>query len=195
MPSETPAIVPPETTSDASEGGAEPTPTTGASGGNAGGGTGGDTNALAGAPQGGLGGSGTAGTPAFGGSGGLTAEGGAGGEPGGNPCADRTGGAVVVLKIVGEMFTTWLTNDEFITELEGYLGRTVGRIPLMTLVDGADCDSQWSWHIHPQDASFEDDWVDICDAWPSYVEDNKSFYLTNEDYCPRDVTVISVTHQ
>lgn len=66
---------------------------------------------------------------------------------------------------------------------------------MLKLRDGQDCDPNYTWHVDPQDAQFVDDWVDICDAWPPTVEANKDYYLTNEDYCPRGMTVIAVTRQ
>jgi len=160
----------------------------GASGAGAGGKAG--ASGTGGAAQGGSGGSGTGGT-AQGGSG----SGGGGG--GGELCADRTGGALIEFGVVDDTITVWIENEAFITEAQRLLAADETRVPVFnTLVDGGDCDAQWSWHPDPNDVEFADFTIELCDGLPSYIEQNKQeWFDTVGNWCPWSAVVVSVTER
>jgi hypothetical protein len=113
------------------------------------------------------------------------------------PCAARAGGALVALDIVGESFTLWSTNDDFIAEAEALADSGGQRIPLFNrLIDGSDCDPQWSWHVDPSDMAWVDSTIELCDAVPSGIEDDKAYWLDDVDqFCPWTATVVDVDRQ
>jgi hypothetical protein len=113
------------------------------------------------------------------------------------PCAARTGGALVALDIAGESFTVWSTNDEFIAEAEALAQGGQQRIPLFNrLIDGTDCDPQWSWHVDPSDMTWVDSTIELCDAVPSGIEDDKAYWLDDVDqFCPWAAAVVDVSLQ
>jgi hypothetical protein len=154
----------------------------GASGGAGGGG------ALAGA--GGTGGSGGSNGSGAGGAGGSAGS----GSSGGALCATRTGGALMDWTIAGEPLRLWFTNEAFIEEMEANVGREAPRQPNLDLVDGSDCDSRWTWHADPENATYLTAPHGGCSAWPSDVEADKGRYL-NTDWCPLQVQVVAVHRQ
>ena len=131
------------------------------------------------------------------GSGSDSNDGGASGSGGGELCADRTGGALVDFEIVEETLRVWIENTAFITEAERLLAAGETRVPVFdTLVDGTDCDPQWSWHPDPVEVDFADFTIEICDAVPSYIEENEAEWFDSVgSYCPWSARVTAVTAQ
>jgi hypothetical protein len=121
--------------------------------------------------------------------------GGAGGSGGSNMlCATRTGGALIDMTIAGESLRLWFTNMAFINEMAQNVGREAPRQPILDLVEGRDCDPQYTWHANPATARFATAQMDICAAWPSVVEQNKDLWV-NSDWCPEEVHVVAVRRQ
>ena len=110
------------------------------------------------------------------------------------PCAARAGGAFVSFSIVGESLNVWVTNGAFIERAKELLATGGRQVPVFnTLVDGADCDPQWSWHPDPQDVEFADAAIELCDGRPSYVEANKDYWInTVGTFCPWSAIVTAV---
>jgi hypothetical protein len=157
----------------------------------------GASGASGGAPLGGTSGGGaggTAGSSGTGGSSGSGGKGGAGGTGGGTLCATRTGGALIDMTIAGESLRLWITNTAFINEMSQNVGREAPRQPILDLLDGQDCDPQYTWHANPSTARFATAQMDICAAWPSVVEDNKDLWV-NSDWCPEMAHVVAVTRR
>ena len=173
-------------TGGASSGGSSGTSTGGvSSGGSSGSSSGGKAaGGNAGASSGGSGAS--AGTAQTGGSGG-----------GGELCVDKTGGAFVDFEIAGDTLRVWIENAAFVGEAERLLDAHEMRVPVFnTLVDGQDCDPQWSWHPDPSDVDFADFTIELCDGTPSYIEENKAeWFDTVGSYCPWSARVTAVTEQ
>jgi hypothetical protein len=114
---------------------------------------------------------------------------------GGGACATRTGGALVTFKIAGsELLTLWVTDPTFIAAAKDKLTDGTTQIPMFDkLIDGGDCDSQYSWHVDPALVSFTDFATEVCDGLPSYIEHNKPEWIGNvHNYCPWQSQVISV---
>jgi hypothetical protein len=144
---------------------------------------------------------GSGGSPGSGGgagSGGSVSSGGSGGSAAtdaGSLCADRTGGALITFEIAGEeTLTVWVEDSTFIDEALALLASGDQRIPSFgDLLEGSDCDSQWSWHPDPTQVSFADFTVEVCDGRPSDIESNKSYWLNDLGYyCPWSARVVSV---
>jgi hypothetical protein len=115
------------------------------------------------------------------------------GAAGGGPCTARTGGALVTIRACGQSFSVWITNPAFIDEAIGRKGAGRGRIPVLTLRDGGDCDAQWSWHVAPEQASFADFTIELCDGCPAFVESQSEYWLTKvKSYCPWTGEVVDV---
>jgi hypothetical protein len=157
---------------------------------------GGGGSAGSGGSGGSVGGTGGAsGTSATGGSAGSGATGGgAGGSDAGAVCATRAGGALVTFQIVTETLTVWVTNSAFIDEALELKNAGEQRIPSFEdLLEGSDCDAQWSWHPDPGQVSFADFTIELCDGLPSHIEDDKTYWLgTVDSYCPWSAQVVDV---
>jgi hypothetical protein len=99
--------------------------------------------------------------------------------------------------VVEETLRVWIENSAFVTEAERLLASAESRVPVFnTLVDGRDCDPQWSWHPDPSDVEFADFTIELCDGIPSYIEENKAeWFDTVGSYCPWSATVTAVTRR
>jgi hypothetical protein len=128
------------------------------------------------------------------GSGSTTSTGGQGGAGGGELCAERTDGALIDFAIVGETLRVWVTGDAFIDEAIAQLeGSTPPRVPVFDLLDGQDCDPQWTWHPPPMSPSFADATIELCDGLPSHIEMDKPYWLdTVGQFCPWSAMVTAV---
>ncbi len=109
-------------------------------------------------------------------------------------CSARTGGAMITFGIQSESLTVWVTNGTFIDRAKQLLTTGGHQIPIFgTLLDGAACDPQWTWHVDPQNVSFADAAIELCDGLPSYIEANKAYWLgTVGSYCPWSAVVRGV---
>jgi hypothetical protein len=166
-------------------------------GGSAGGSSGSGGTAGSAGSNGGAGSSGTAGSAGSGtaGSAGSGTAGSAGSSGGaGAQCAARTGGAVIEFEIVDDTFSIWVENADFIAEARRLLSAGETRVPVFgTLIDGTDCDEQWSWHADPNDVEFADFTIELCDGVPSYIEENKQEWFDSVGaWCPWSAVVTAV---
>ncbi|OLD64426.1 MAG: hypothetical protein AUI47_05995 [Acidobacteria bacterium 13_1_40CM_2_68_5] len=114
--------------------------------------------------------------------------------PPGCPCSGLTGGAMINFRIVNESLTVWVTNGPFIDRAKQLLATGTRQIPIFgTLLDGRACDPQWTWHVDPQNVSFADAAIELCDGLPSYIEANKAYWLgTVGSFCPWSAVVTAV---
>jgi hypothetical protein len=130
-----------------------------------------------------------------GGSGGTPSTGGGGQGGGAELCAERTDGALIDFAITSETLRLWLTDDAFIDEALAQLGGQMQpRVPVLSvLIDGQDCDPQWTWHVDPAQVEFADATIELCDGLPSHIEGDKTYWLnTVMSYCPWSDTVTAV---
>jgi hypothetical protein len=109
-------------------------------------------------------------------------------------CDDRTGGALISFDVVDESFTVWITDDAFIDEAQRLLDEGEQRVPSFTTLErGTDCDSQWTWHVDPDDVEFADFTIELCDGLPSHIEDDLDYWVdTVGSYCPWGGVVTAV---
>ena len=110
------------------------------------------------------------------------------------PCSALAGGALIGFGIQSESLTVWVTNGAFIDRAKQLLATGARQIPIFgTLLDGRACDPQWTWHVDPQNVSFADAAIEVCDGLPSYIEANKAYWLgTVGSYCPWSAVVRGV---
>lgn len=99
------------------------------------------------------------------------------------------GGALATFDVVGERFRAWVTAPATIWELrELAVGRSAANIPAGTLRRGpgrAGHNGPFSWHLDPRDTVQAEVAIELCDATPSYVEDNRDeFVEVVRGYCP-----------
>ena len=97
-------------------------------------------------------------------------------------------------RIQNESLTAWMTNGAFIDRAAQLLATGGHQVPIFgTLLDGRASDPQWSWHVDPQNASFADAAIELCDGLPSSIEANKPYWLgTVKSYCPWSAVVTAV---
>ena len=110
-------------------------------------------------------------------------------------CADRTGGALVSFRICdNETLRVWSTASEFIDQAAALLASGEQRIPVFgALLDGTDCDAQWTWHPDAANQSFTELAIELCDGCPSHVEADKPYWFeTVRQYCPWSARVVVV---
>lgn len=112
-------------------------------------------------------------------------------------CLRRKGGALITFQVGNENLTIWSTNEKF--NIEAFKAAAQGELvtPVFEkLVEGVDCDGQWTWHPDPSDNAFDDGPTESCDALPSEVEANKAHWLNVVDrYCPSKVLVSAYQQQ
>ena len=118
-------------------------------------------------------------------------------KPTGTPaalCAERRGGALITFEACEATFTLWSTAGAFIDEAAALLQAGEQRIPIFSeLLDGTDCDGQWTWHADAAAMSFADFTIELCDGCPFHIEDDKPYWLeTVGQYCPWSARVVAV---
>ena len=107
-------------------------------------------------------------------------------------CTGRTGGAVITFDIAGESLRVWITNGPFIDRAKQLLAGGGHQIPIFrTLVDGRDCDSQWTWRPDPLNVQWADAAIEACDGRPSSVEADKAYWFSI-GFCPWSAIVTAV---
>lgn len=108
-------------------------------------------------------------------------------------CADRKGGALITFSIGAESLRVWSTNAKF--NNDAFLAAAQGALvtPVFgNLVEGVDCDGQWTWHPDAENVSFGEASNETCAGLPSEIEADKAHWLNGVDrYCPSKVLVAS----
>jgi hypothetical protein len=115
-------------------------------------------------------------------------------------CATRKGGAFITYEIrkgeteAAERFTVWSTNATFIEQTKASFAAGEHKTPNFDhVLDGTDCDAQYSWHVDPANMGYADFTIELCDGTPSYVDAHKSSWMKEVDrYCPWGPTIISI---
>jgi hypothetical protein len=117
------------------------------------------------------------------------------GCPAPSSCASRSGGALITFALCErQTLSVWSTDDAFIDEAVDLLARGEQRIPNFgTLVEGSDCDPQWTWHPAADDMSFADFTIELCDGCPADIEADQPYWFdTVGQYCPWSARVTAV---
>jgi hypothetical protein len=111
-------------------------------------------------------------------------------------CSTRTNGALITLEKDGETRTLWITNSKFNTE--AFLATAQGSAvtPVFNkVIDGVDCDGNYTWYVDGDDVAFEADYDPSCDVLPSVVEANKAKFVASGRWCPSKVLFSSFQSQ
>ncbi len=109
-------------------------------------------------------------------------------------CAERTGGALVTIHFEYSSVSVWMTNDAFIDQALELEANDETQIPnFLEVLEGEDCDTQWSWHVDPENAEWADVTTEVCDAAPDFIEENLEDWLEAPgNWCPWSVTRVEV---
>jgi hypothetical protein len=110
-------------------------------------------------------------------------------------CANRSGGAFVVLEACGETVKLWTVATAFITQAEVLRDApgTQPKVPVLQLMSQADCDAQWTWHTDPVLARFDTAQPSVeCDACPGDVGAIFAQTPVSPVWCPTQAQVIAV---
>jgi hypothetical protein len=99
------------------------------------------------------------------------------------------GGALATFDVVGERFRVWVTSPTTIRELRRLAaGESTANIPAGTLRRGpgrAAFNAPYSWHLDPRDTGMGEVAIEVCDARPSYVEQQRDEFVdVVRSYCP-----------
>lgn len=107
-------------------------------------------------------------------------------------CSVRSGGAVITFEKGNETWTIWSTNEKFNSEaFTAALKGTAVQPVFNGVIDGVDCDGQFTWHVDAQNTGLNADYDVSCDALPSEVEAKKADFLKMNKWCPSKVLVSS----
>jgi hypothetical protein len=112
-------------------------------------------------------------------------------------CANRSGGAFVVLGKCGQSVKLWTTSATFVARAEALVADPAApgaSVPVLDLLPGTDCDAQWTWHGDPEIIRFDTAMPPAdCDACPRAVEDEKAYRVTTVGvWCPLGARVLAV---
>jgi len=99
------------------------------------------------------------------------------------------GGALATFEVGGERFRAWTTNPQTIQDLHKLQqGTSTASIPNGRILYGsgrARHNALYHWHLDPQDIAMAEVAIEVCDASPTYVEENvDEFVGTVGRYCP-----------
>jgi hypothetical protein len=99
------------------------------------------------------------------------------------------GGALATFEVEGERFRAWTTNPKTIHDLhELQQGTSTANIPNGRILRGpgqAKHNAPYHWHLDPQDITMAEVAIELCDALPSYVEENVDEFVERVGrYCP-----------
>ncbi len=96
-----------------------------------------------------------------------------------------------VVRVNEERFIIRLTRPDQILRARQLLASRENKVVRGTLRDGNGGynrdpvrGQQYSWHLDPQTIEFFDVALEVCDGLPSYVEEEKAYWLELGYYCP-----------
>jgi hypothetical protein len=98
-------------------------------------------------------------------------------------------GALATFEVGGERFRAWTTNLQTIHDLhELQQGTSTANIPNGRILRGpgrASHNAPYHWHLDPHDIAMAEVAIELCDALPSYVEENVDEFVERVGrYCP-----------
>jgi hemolysin type calcium-binding protein len=107
------------------------------------------------------------------------------------------GGVLATFEVSGERFRVWVRNPQTIRDLYRLKkGLSTASIPNGRILRGpgrAAHNVPYGWHLDPQDISMADFTTEVCDARPSYVEENLGEFVdTVGRYCPWDARLVEL---
>ena len=107
------------------------------------------------------------------------------------------GGVLATFEASEERFQAWVTNPQAMWDLRQLQrGESTANIPNGRVLRGpglAGHNSPYSWHLDPEDISMADFTIEVCDAEPSYVEENVDEFVDNVGrYCAWDAELVGL---
>lgn len=107
------------------------------------------------------------------------------------------GGILATFAVGDEQFRVWVTNPATIEQILALqAGTSTASIPNGVIHYGSGAgghNAPWSWHLDPEQIEMADFTTEVCDAAPSYVEENlDEFVEVVGRYCPWGATLVTV---
>jgi len=107
------------------------------------------------------------------------------------------GGILALFEVAGERFSAFVTNPDAISAILALeAGTSQASIPNGRLIRGpgpAEYNLPWSWHIDPVDIEMAELTIELCDARPSFVENNLDEWIDVVGrFCPWGAHLVSV---
>lgn len=107
------------------------------------------------------------------------------------------GGVLATFDVGGERFQVFVTNPRAILDLRALRrGESTANIPSGRVLPGpgrVGHNAPYSWHLDPEDISMADMTIEVCDAEPSYVEENVDEFVGNVGrYCPWSARLVEL---
>ncbi len=107
------------------------------------------------------------------------------------------GGILATFEASGERFQAWVIDPKAMWDLSQLQrGESTANIPNGRILRGpglAGHNAPYSWHLDPEDVSMADMTIEVCDAEPSYVEENVGEFVDNLGrYCPWDAKLVGL---
>jgi hypothetical protein len=114
--------------------------------------------------------------------------------PGG---AGLEGGLLATFEAREELFRVWVTNPQTIQQiLDLQAGESSATIPNGRILRGPGRDAHnlpWSWHLDPQEIEMAEMTTEVCDGWPSYVDEHlDEFVDVVGRFCPWNARLVEV---
>lgn len=96
-----------------------------------------------------------------------------------------------------ETFRLWTTNPQTIDQLYAlWNGTSTANIPVGLVERGpgkAGYNRPWTWHLDPQSTVMAETATEVCDAEPSYLQENlRTWIPTVRYYCPWNAQLIAL---
>lgn len=109
------------------------------------------------------------------------------------------GGVLATFEASGERFQVWVTNPRAMWDLLRLRrGESTASIPNGRILRGpgqAGHNAPYSWHLDPEDLEMADFTVEVCDARPTYVEENVDEFVDNVGrYCPWNAELVDLNN-
>lgn len=107
------------------------------------------------------------------------------------------GGALATFEVGGERFRVWTTNPQTVRDLhELQRGASKASIPSGRILRGPGRgrhNAPYRWHLDPQDMFMVEVAIELCDALPSYVQENMDEFVGKVGrYCPWSAKLIEL---
>ena len=109
-------------------------------------------------------------------------------------CDSRVGGAKITIKVNDQTFTFWSTNAGFIARAKQMQSSSKKATAMFSrLIDGRDCDEQWTFHPDAAEMSWPALTIEGCDGRPSDIESDKLHWINDvKRWCPWSTEVLAV---
>lgn len=86
----------------------------------------------------------------------------------------------------GETFRIKINDPQIVQQADSLLGAGINKIVHGPIIAGdGGFNAPYSWHLSPDEITFPDLAIELCDGRPSFVENDLSYWLESvEVYCP-----------